>query len=75
MSSNKYYLENREAILNKAIEYYWKNKDKCIEYMKAYNKIYYHAKRKNQTSKVKEKPIYNISIKNDDVSTTILFDD
>jgi hypothetical protein len=64
--------------LTKAMKYYLDHRDKYINYMKIYNKYYYLLNRQNlkKTQKEKRKPVvYELSLRWDADSTTILFDD
>jgi hypothetical protein len=64
--------------LTKAMKYYLDHRDKYINYMKIFNKYYYLLNRQNlkKTQKEKRKPIvYELNLRWDADSTTILFDD
>ena len=64
--------------LTKAMKYYLDHRDKYINYMKIYNKYYYLLNRQNlkKTQKEKRKPVvYELNLRWDEDSTTILFDD
>ena len=64
--------------LTKAMKYYLDHRDKYINYMKIYNKYYYLLNRQNlnKTQKEKRKPVvYELNLRWDADSTTILFDD
>lgn len=39
-----YYQKNKEHVKEKALNYYKNNRQKCIERMKVYNKLYYARK-------------------------------
>ncbi len=53
--ARKYYLENREYIIQRNTEYHHNNKIKKIEYMKEYNKKYYIKNKHNWNKRYNSK--------------------